>query len=136
MGFFSKPLATKAADDVAAASSDPMALLDGIIRELEETREAALRALALSSPIERATLEAAIRELESKLALALEKRDEVRARMARTARIRVLVAEMAALRDESLALSGDAHDEARATEVKNRIEEIRKEAESLKLKSG
>ncbi len=140
MGFFTKPvLAAAKMDDGAAApssSGDPMSLLDGIIRELEDTRQQAIRALTTASPIERATLEAALTELESKLALAREKRDEVRARMARTDRIRVLVAEMASLRDESLALSGGEQDRERAAEVKNRIEEIRKEAEALKLKSG
>ena len=137
MGILSKPGAAAAkTDDQAAASGDPMSLLDGIIRELEDTREEAIRALATASPIERATLQAALTELESKLALAREKRDEVRARMARTDRIRTLVAEMASLRDESMALSGGAQDRERAAEVKERIEEIRKEAEALKLKSG
>lgn len=140
MGFFTKPvLAAANMDDSAATSSssgDPMSLLDGIIRELEDTRQEAIRALTTASTIERATLEDALTELESKLALAREKRDEVRARMARTDRIRVLVAEMASLRDESLALSGGEQDRERAAEVKARIEEIRKEAEALKLKSG
>lgn len=140
MGFFTKPVwAAAKVDDVAAApssSGDPMSLLDGIIRELEDTRQEAIRALTTASPIERVTLQDALTELESKLVLAREKRDEVRARMARTDRIRVLVAEMAALRDESLALSGGEQDRERAAEVKDRIEEIRKEAEALKLKSG
>lgn len=112
-----------------------MALLDGIIRELEDTREAALRTAETASAPDRAAIQAALVELEAKLGEARLKRDEVRERMARTARIRTLVAEMANLTAESATLD-KVKDAKRTGEIKARIEEIRTEAESLKMKSA
>lgn len=131
-----KHLQSVSTGDAARAATDPMGLLDGIIRELEDTREAALIAIATANPREQAELGAALRELEGKLALSRDKRDEVRARMARTDRIKALVTEMSALRDEGLALAKQhPRDQAREAALKARIEEIRTEAESLRQKS-
>lgn len=122
-------------DIQAMATSDPIALLDGVIRELEVTRAAAMRASAIATDLEKTELTTALADLESKLAMAHQKRDEVRARLARTARIRELSAEMIALRDRSDAATA-AGDDAGVAAVKARIEEIRVEAQALAAKAS
>lgn len=126
-----------AVDIQALAATDPIAVLDGVIHELKITRDAAMRASSIANGAERTELRNAIADLETKLALAHQKRDEVKARLERTARIRELSAEMQTLSKESEAASAPgARDEARLAAVKNRIEEIRVEAQALALKSG
>ena len=116
----------------APESTDPLQLLDGIIRELEQARTRALILVATVGPTERATLASALSELEARLADAKAKRDDVRQRVARTTHIRALAAEMATLKAEADAALRGELDAKRAAEVRARIEEIREEAMGLK----
>ncbi len=121
------------ADASPDSSADPLQLLDGIIRELEQARTEALILVATVGPEERKTLSDALSELEARLADAKTKRDDVRQRVARTTHIRALAAEMATLKIEADAALRGELDEKRAAEVRARIEEIREEAMGLKV---
>lgn len=136
MAIFSKFVGNQLPDEAPVSTADPMTLLDGIIGELERARADAIKIATTASAVEQAVLHAALSELESKLVMAREKREEMRARVARTERIRTLAAEMETLRVESAAALRGELDATRAARVKQRIEEIRDEAESLKQKSG
>lgn len=116
----------------SAPDGDPVSLLDGAIKDLEDAQEEALAALQSADARDRQLLEDGLRQLAGKLREARAKRESLVGSRDRLDRVKAVAAEMRRLDAEVATLTDAERAGERGRRIRARLVELRAELAEIR----